>query len=146
MISELAIYLGLFLSAFLAATILPMQSEAVLIGLLISGKPAVLLLFVAISGNVLGSIVNWFLGRQIEHFQNRSWFPVSSQKLEKANQWYQRYGRWSLLMSWAPVIGDPLTVLAGVFREPFRSFLLLITVAKASRYLVLAYVTMKFME
>lgn len=132
-------YVGLFASALVAATILPMQSEAVLAGLLAAGgRPAVLLIVVATVGNVLGSVINWYLGRVLLRFKDRRWFPSSDVQLERAQRWYARYGRWSLLGSWLPVIGDPLTVVAGVMREPLGPFLLLVTVAKGGRYLVLA--------
>lgn len=140
---ELTGYLGLFLAAFGAATLLPLQSEAVLVGLLVSEAYSLpVLLLVATSGNVLGSVVNWWVGRSVEHFRHRRWFPVSEDKLDRAQQAYQRYGRWSLLASWVPIIGDPLTVVAGLMREPFWSFLLIILLAKASRYLVLATLTL----
>lgn len=129
----------LFLSALVAATVLPMQSEAVLVGLLLAGQqPAWLLLLVATAGNVLGSVVNWWLGRGIECFRERRWFPASPEALDRAAGWYRRHGRWSLLLSWVPIIGDPLTVIAGVLREPLPSFLLLVTLAKGGRYLLLA--------
>lgn len=139
----LAGYLGLFFAAFCAATLLPMQSEAVLVGLLISGHYSLwLLLTIAILGNVLGSVVNWWLGRSVERFKDRRWFPVSPRHLAKASVHYQRWGHWSLLLSWVPVIGDPLTLVAGVMREPFWRFLLLVTAAKGARYLVLALLTL----
>ncbi|HRP98429.1 MAG TPA: YqaA family protein [Rhodocyclaceae bacterium] len=138
-----AAYLGLFLSAFGAATLLPLQSEAVLVGLLIHGAHPVWALFaVATVGNVLGSVVNWLLGRYLEHFRTRRWFPVRGRQLDKAQAHYHRFGRWSLLLSWMPFIGDPLTVVAGVMREPLWSFVLIVTVAKAGRYLVLVGVTL----
>jgi membrane protein YqaA with SNARE-associated domain len=140
---ELSVYSGLFLVALLSASILPLQSEAVLVGLLLSNNyPVWLLLTVASVGNVLGSILNWYLGRYIQHFQQRRWFPVKPKQLEKASRWYLKYGKWSLLLSWVPIIGDPLTVIAGVLREPFLPFLLLVTIAKISRYLVLAGITL----
>ena len=140
---ELTSYLGLFLAAFGAASLLPMQSEAVLVGMLLSGKYAALtLLAIATLGNVLGSVLNWLLGRSVERFRHKRWFPVSAQKLDKARQFYLRYGRWSLLLSWVPIIGDPLTLMAGVMREPWWSFLLLVTLAKTGRYLVLAAITL----
>ena len=139
---DLVAYAGLFLSALAAATILPMQSEAVLVGLLASGAYSPwLLLLVASTGNVLGSVINWLLGRFIERFRHRRWFPVSEKALTSSEEWYRRYGKWSLLLSWAPVIGDPLTVVAGVLREPLPMFLLLVTIAKVGRYLVLAAIT-----
>ncbi|WP_137889209.1 YqaA family protein [Pseudomonas sp. 2FE] len=135
-------YLGLFLAAFGAATLLPLQSEAVLAGLLLSDAyPVWALLAVAIVGNVLGSVVNWLLGYYIEHFRHKRWFPVSESQLERAQHWYHRYGRWSLLLSWVPIIGDPLTLVAGVMRESIWSFVLLVTVAKSARYFALAAAT-----
>jgi len=140
---ELTSYLGLFLAAFGAATLLPMQSEAVLVGMLLSDRYVIsTLLAVAIVGNVLGSVLNWVLGRCVERFRHKRWFPVSEAKLAKAQQSYLRYGHWSLLLSWVPIIGDPLTVVAGVMREPFWRFLLLVTLAKGMRYLVLAAVAL----
>jgi membrane protein YqaA with SNARE-associated domain len=137
---------GLFLAAFAAATILPMQSEAALAGLLLAGSlPPASLILVASIGNVLGSMVNWLLGRGIERFRDRSWFPVSSAMLQSATAWYHRYGRWSLLLSWAPVIGDPLTVAAGILREPLWSFVVLVAIAKVARYLAVAAATLSWM-
>lgn len=82
---ELSGYLGLFLAAFGAATLLPMQSEAVLLGLLLTDRYAAwALLAVATTGNVLGSALNWLLGRSIEHYRHKRWFPVSEDKLEQA--------------------------------------------------------------
>lgn len=94
-----------------------------------------LLILVASTGNILGSLVNWLVGRFIAHFEGRRWFPVKREQLAKAEGWYHRYGKWSLLLSWVPVIGDPLTVVAGVLREPLPMFLLLVTIAKVGRYI-----------
>lgn len=140
---ELTSYLGLFVAAFGAATILPLQSEAVLVGMLLSKHyPTILLLLIATMGNVLGSVVNWYLGRSIERFRQRRWFPVSERHFDTAQKTYRRYGRWALLFSWVPIIGDPITVVAGVLREPLWSFLIVVTLAKALRYLVLAAITL----
>src|SRR5690606_33859304 len=98
---ELLAYLTLFVIAFGAATLLPLQSEAVLVGLQLSGYPAVPLVLVAGVGNVLGSTVNWCVGRAIERFRGRRWFPATDAHLERAQRSYRRYGRWSLLLSWA---------------------------------------------
>lgn len=131
-------YLGLFLAALVAATLLPAQSEAVLSGLLLSGHyPVWALLVVATVGNVLGSVINWWLGRSLERFRERRWFPFKPAQIARAQSHYQRWGQWSLLLAWVPIIGDPLTLIAGVMREPFGRFLLLVTLAKGGRYLVL---------
>jgi membrane protein YqaA with SNARE-associated domain len=138
-VSDLAVHAGLFAVAFVAATLLPTQSEIALAGLLIAGEqPAVLLLAVASIGNVAGSAANWALGRGVARWRDRRWFPVRPEALARAEGWYRRWGRWSLLLSWMPVIGDPLTVAAGVLREPLLAFLVLVTVAKVARYLVVA--------
>ena len=137
--TELGIYAGLFLIAFLAATVLPAQSELGLAGLIVSGNHSVVLLVaVASAGNSLGAVVNWGLGRGVERFADRRWFPVRPERLERATGWYRRYGRWSLLLSWAPFVGDPLTVVAGMLREPLASFLALVIVAKTGRYIVVS--------
>jgi membrane protein YqaA with SNARE-associated domain len=141
--SALAAYGGLFLAALVAATILPAQSEAVLAGLLATGSysPALLILVAGI-GNVLGSVINWLFGRGIERFRDTRWFPVSAKNLDRASGWYRTYGWWSLLLSWMPIIGDPLTVAAGIMREPFPRFLLVVSIAKFGRYLALAAIVL----
>lgn len=112
---------------------------------MLSGSYSTILLVITASiGNILGSILNWLLGRRIEHYRNRRWFPVSQTRLERAQAWYIRYGKWSLLLSWAPIIGDPLTVMAGVLREPLLTFTILVSVAKIARYLVLTAITLEW--
>lgn len=134
-------YFLLFISAFGAATLLPLQSEAVLLGLLAQAQSSpYLLLLVATIGNVLGSCVNWFLGFKIEQFKNKKWFPVSERNMLKAEKIYQKYGFWSLLLSWTPIIGDPITLIAGLMKENFWRFLFIVTFAKASRYLFIYWV------
>ena len=136
---DLALLGGLFAIAFVAATILPAQSEMALVGLLAAGAHSpVLLIAIASLGNVLGAIVNWGLGRGVERFRDRSWFPVAPAMLDRASRWYRRYGKWSLLLSWAPFGGDALTVAAGVLREPLWSFLILVAIGKTLRYVALA--------
>lgn len=139
-------YLGLFVAAFVAATLLPVQSEAVLVGLLLAGdQPPWLLVLVASIGNTLGAMVNWWLGRQVERFRDRRWFPFSPAALARATAWYQRWGHWSLGLSWAPIIGDPLTLVAGVLNEPLWRFVLVVGIAKTCRYAALAAITLGLM-
>ena len=135
---------GLFLAAFLAATLLPLQSEAALVALLLAGYPPWLLVLVASLGNISGSILNWGLGRFIERYHERPWFPLKG--LERTQVWYRRYGRWSLLLSWMPIIGDPLTVAAGVMREKFMVFVAIVSLAKTGRYMVLALTAMQLIQ
>ena len=134
---DLAAYAGLFLTSFLAATILTIPSETALVGLLLTKSyPAWLLLVVASIANTLGSLVNWFLGRFAERFRERRWFPIKPGALAKAQAWYEKYGRWSLLLSWLPVVGDPLCFVGGLLRERFLVFLALVGLAKTARYAV----------
>ena len=139
------LFIAAFLAAFLAATILPAQSEAGLAALILASPASVILLVATASlGNVLGSLVNWYLGRGINRFTGKRWFPANAQ-LSRATNWYSRYGRWSLLLSWVPVIGDPLTVVAGIMREPLLRFLLIVGIAKTSRYIVVALLALQWL-
>ena len=137
--TDLAAYAGLFLAAFLAATLIPAQSGSVLGGLVVLGQqPAYALVAVASLGNILGSMLNWLIGRGVERFRGRKWFPASQAQLDRAQQRYQRFGYWSLLLAWVPVIGDPLTLVAGIMREPLWRFLILVSIGKMGRYIALA--------
>ena len=129
-------YLALFSSAFLAATILPFASEALLFALLREGGHALALLAVATAGNTLGSVVNWWLGRYLLRFRDRRWFYFKPAQIERAQRWFQRYGFWTLLMAWAPIVGDALTLIAGVMKVRLPLFLLLVGIGKGARYAV----------
>jgi len=133
-------YFQLFLISFLAATILPFSSEVVLTTMYLSNsfETYFLLIFASI-GNIMGSITNWYLGKKISLFQNRKWFPVSPDQLERSRKYFQKYGLWSLLLAWVPIIGDPLTLLAGVLKVRFSIFLLLVSISKISRYVFILY-------
>ena len=136
--NEIYELLSLFAISFLAATILPAQSEMVLAGLQVAGKSStVALVSVAILGNVLGAVVNWFLGKYLIHFQDRKWFPVKEKMINKATTFYQKWGVWTLLLAWMPFIGDPFTLVAGIFRTNIWLFLVLVTIGKAGRYLAI---------
>ena len=132
------IYAGLFLSSFISATVLPGSSEAVLLALLAMGHgdPAALLA-VATAGNVLGSVSIWVLGRFCAGLRDRPWFPVSADAYDRAVGWFRRWGVWSLLLSWVPLAGDGITLVAGLLRVHLLTFLLLITLSKLARYSVL---------
>ena len=141
----LAGYAGLFAAAFVAATILPAQSELLLGAMLVSGRfDIAVLLAVATVGNVLGSVVNWVLGRYFAHYRERRWFPASPSTMAGAEAWFARFGPAVLLLSWVPVMGDPLTLVAGVLRMRFAAFLLVVTLAKGGRYLALAFAVLNW--
>lgn len=133
--ADLAAYAGLFLLSLIAATLLPAQSEiavATMHG--VGGYSPLGLVVVATAGNVLGSTINWAMGRFLLHYRDRRWFPVSHAHLDRATRWYHRFGVWSLLLAWLPVVGDPLTLVAGILRVPLPVFLALVTVGKTARY------------
>ncbi|MCS6780677.1 MAG: DedA family protein [Geminicoccaceae bacterium] len=132
-------WLGLFANAFLAATILPIASEPLAIGLVASGRNPWIVWLVATIGNAAGAVVGWWLGRAAMRWRDRPWFPASRTSLERAERWFARWGRPALLASWLPIVGDALTVVAGALRTPLGPFLLLVGLGKAARYaLVLA--------
>jgi membrane protein YqaA with SNARE-associated domain len=126
----------LFISAFAASTILPMSSEVVLGTLALAGATDVwILLAVATAGNTFGAVVNWGIGRYASTWRTRlHWLEEA--KFERACRWFNRWGIWCLLLSWLPVVGDPLTLVAGVLRTAFVPFVVLVLVGKAARYLV----------
>ena len=135
-----AAYLTLFLTAFGAATILPGFSEVAFTALLLQTPtdwPT--LLAIATAGNTLGGIANWILGRFLLHWQDRKWFPVSRRRLDQASALFARFGYPLLLLSWLPIIGDPITLAAGVLRARFWPFAILVLAGKTARYAALAW-------
>ena len=131
---------GLFLGAFLAATILPFSSEIMLVAALQAGEaPVWLLVSVAAAGNILGAVVNWWLGGALLYWQDRRWFPFSPKAIERASEQFRRYGQWSLLFAFVPFIGDPLTLVAGLLRMKFWPFLVLVSIGKTARYVFIGW-------
>lgn len=137
-------YAALAVGAFLASTLLPLSSEAMLAALVAArGSDLAVLFIVALVANTAGSCINWLLGRYLLHWQNRRWFPIKPAALHRAQAWFARWGQWSLLLSWLPVVGDPLTLAAGVLRVPFARFLLLTAIGKAARYAAVVWLALK---
>jgi membrane protein YqaA with SNARE-associated domain len=131
-------YVGLFTAAFLAATILPLSSEVVLSALLLSGLSPAALVTTATAGNVLGSLVNYVTGYWGGLLVVKKWLGMSEDAFVRAEQRFVKYGLFSLLFAWVPVIGDPLTVVAGVLRVRLRWFIVLVAVGKWLRYVVIS--------
>jgi membrane protein YqaA with SNARE-associated domain len=136
-------YAGLLIAAFLAATILPLSSEVVLTALLLSGLSPTTLVMTATAGNVLGSLTNYALGYWAGLNVIKKWLRMSEEEFIKAEQRFQKYGLVSLCFAWVPVIGDPLTVIAGVLRIRMLWFAPLVAAGKLTRYVVIAYLTLK---
>lgn len=132
-------YVGLFATAFLAATLIPVSSEVVLGALTAAeGFDIWILVAVATAGNTLGSVLNWLLGRYCLHWRDRRWFPFKQATLERAAERFNRFGLWSLLLAWLPIVGDPLTFAAGMFGVRFPIFVTLVAIGKAARYIAVA--------
>jgi membrane protein YqaA with SNARE-associated domain len=132
-------YLGLFATALLSATLIPVSSEVVLAALTAAQEFDIwLLVAIATTGNTLGSVINWLLGRYCLHWRNRSWFPINPITLERATERFNRYGVWSLLLAWIPIVGDPLTFVAGILGVRFPIFVALVAIGKAARYIAVA--------
>ena len=132
-------YLSLFIVSFLAATILPFSSEVILATYLLSETyNKFMLIFFASFGNILGSIFNWFLGIYFLKFQDKKWFPFTNAQIDRSSRWFIKYGKWSLLFAWVPIIGDPITFIAGTMRIKFLIFLLLVSFGKIMRYVFIS--------
>ncbi len=131
--------LSLSALAFGAATLLPLSSEVAMATAIKAGSaPLILIVAAASVGNVAGSCVNWWLGREARRFEDRPWFPFSRTSLASASERFARYGQPILLLAWLPVIGDPLTFAAGALRVPFLRFFILVALGKVVRYAILA--------
>ena len=132
------IYISLFTVAFMVATIVPFGSEMYFATLLSFNKYNNLLLLIAAStGNVLGSVFNWECGYYVNYFIKKPWFPIKKEKIKKGTEIFNKYGKWSLLLSWAPFIGDPITFVAGTLRFSLIPFLILVSIGKVGRYLII---------
>jgi membrane protein YqaA with SNARE-associated domain len=133
-------YASLFTAAFLSATILPGSSEVVLVMLAFERKLDVsMLLLVATVANTLGSVVGWIMGRWFAALSGRRWFPASPAQMERASRWFGRYGIWALALAWVPIVGDALTIVAGVLRVNLGIFTALVGLGKALRYVAVLY-------
>uniref|UniRef100_A0A486XXE7 Probable membrane protein YPO3302 n=1 Tax=Rheinheimera sp. BAL341 TaxID=1708203 RepID=A0A486XXE7_9GAMM len=133
------VYFSLFFSGLLAATLFPASSEVLLLTLSQQGYAPLGLFIAATTGNTLGSCINWYLGLKLTTFQHKRWFPVAPAALARAQLQFQRFGYWSLLFAWLPLVGDPLTLIAGVLKVRFSLFVLLVALGKAGRYALLIW-------
>ncbi|MBQ0795483.1 MULTISPECIES: YqaA family protein [Zhongshania] len=127
-------YLLMFITAFGAATLLPFYSEILLVAQLNAGLSPAWLWVAATLGNTLGAGINWWMGMKLSHYSDRKWFPARKSDLIRAQNWFTRYGKWTLLMSWMPIGGDALTVVGGIMRISAVPFFILVGIGKGLRY------------
>lgn len=136
-------YPALFVVGFLAATLLPLGSEWLLVTLLLNGYDPAGSVLTATLGNTLGACTTWLVGRY-----GGDWFlgrllRISAQRQQHAEDWYRRYGAVSLLLSWLPVVGDPLCLVGGLLKVRFSLFVLLAGGGKLLRYAAVAWLTLR---
>jgi membrane protein YqaA with SNARE-associated domain len=141
-VTDLAIYAWIFSGALIAGTILPFLpgfSELALAGVLAAGQgDPWLLVLSATVGNIIGSIINYFIGRYVSGLAGRRWFPATEAQMQRASAAFNRRGVWILLMAWLPAVGDLITTVAGLLRTDFKLFLVLISIGKFLRYFAIA--------
>jgi membrane protein YqaA with SNARE-associated domain len=144
--SSIEVYIILFTSSFASSTILPGHSEITLTALITEKKYEIFyLVFFASLGNVLGSVLNWYLGLYFLKFKNKKWFPFKENQINKVSKSFLKYGKWSLLLSWVPFIGDALTLVAGMFRVPLHQFIIIVSVAKIGRYIFVSLIALSIL-
>ncbi len=135
------VYTTLFFISLLAATLLPGGSEALLLYNILEGYDLFLLLLVATIGNTTGSLINYFLGHKgADYLLHKG--VLDSSSLQKGYHFFEKYGIWALLLSWVPIIGDPITLVAGVLKYDIKSFIMIVFFAKGVRYLIVAYIVL----
>ena len=136
------IYLSLFTLSLMVATIIPFASEALLVSAILANKYNIWLLLISASlGNILGSVINWICGHYFTHLIKKKWIPINQKQIDKASSYFSKYGKWSLLFSWVPFIGDPITFVAGTLKYSFLSFLILVSIGKIGRYITVYFLT-----
>ena len=139
-------YLALFALSFTAATLLPIGSEWLLAALIFKGGDPLILVTIATLGNLLGAVSTWLVGRYGGDFLIRRCLRIEAEAQRRAEERYARYGIWSLLLSWVPLIGDPLCLIAGIFRVRLALFIPLVGAGKLGRYLLLAWAVVTGMK
>lgn len=128
------VYLTLFFSAFISATLFPLGSEALLIYDIKEGYNIYLLLFFATLGNSFGSILNYYLGLKGEEYLIEKKL-LNEKYIDISKRYFDKYGFITILFSWLPIIGDPITFVAGILKYNFKKFVILVIISKFSRYL-----------
>lgn len=143
--------LTLFTSGFLAATLLPVGSEPVLVAYLLNASspdwwPTVIVAILVMgAGNTLGGMVTYAMGRGVRilwNSRNRT-EPVTPEQRRRSTRWLDRWGPWGLLLAWVPVVGDPLCLVAGAMRLPVLTSFLAMALGKLARYVVVASVVLQ---
>jgi len=136
-------YAAMFGLSFMASTLLPLGSEWLLLSLVVLGYSPVLTVAVATLGNTLGACTTYAIGRWGGRELVQRVFHMKPSTLERGHRLYERYGSWSLLFSWLPVVGDPLCAVGGFFKHAWPAFLVRVAAVKLARYVAVAWLTLK---
>lgn len=135
-------YAAIFTVSLLASTLLPLGSEWLLVALLLNGFSPLATVIVATAGNTLGACTTYAVGRYGGHALAARWLSIKQADLERSQKLYARYGCWTLLFSWLPVIGDPLCAFSGFFKMRLPLFAGLVLTGKLARYSAVAWLTL----
>jgi len=135
--------LSLFLISFCASTLLPLGSEWFLVMLLLQGSNPVAAVIIATLGNSLGAGTSYLIGYYGGDWLAKKLLRIDKKQQLRAESWFNRYGSWSLLLTWLPIIGDPLCLVSGMLRTPAVRFSLLVTTGKGLRYSFLTLLTLQ---
>jgi membrane protein YqaA with SNARE-associated domain len=139
-------YPALFAVSFLASTLIPLGSEWLLVAMLLNRSDPIMAVAVATLGNTLGAGATWAIGLYGSPFLIRRVLRIDAAAEASAVRFYRRYGVWSLLFSWLPVIGDPLCLAGGILKVGFGRFSLLVFTGKLARYAALTWLTLGGMQ
>jgi membrane protein YqaA with SNARE-associated domain len=132
------LWVSLFVTSFLAATLLPLPSEGAVVGAVLAGAAPVMVVLVATAGNTLGAMTGYGLGRMGRLDVVRRRLGVNDAAMARAKRWFERWGWPVLLLTWVPIVGDPLTVVAGVMGARWWVFVILVALGKLARYAAVA--------
>jgi membrane protein YqaA with SNARE-associated domain len=135
--------LSLFLLSFCASTLLPLGSEWLLVALLLKGNNPINTVLIATIGNSLGAATSYLIGRWGSNWLIEKLLRVDAARQQHAEVWFERYGSWALLLSWLPLVGDPLCLVSGMLKTPPLRFGILVSGGKGLRYLTVALLTLQ---
>jgi len=139
-------YPSLFFLSFLAATLLPLGSEWLLAAMLLQRHDPLAVVMVATVGNYLGACTTYWIGIYGGSLAIEKILRIDTAARGRAERFFGRYGSWSLLLSWLPVVGDPLCLAGGLLRVPYVRFSVLVAIGKFARYATVAWLTLQGME
>jgi len=132
---------SLFFSALLSATLLPGSSEILLVYKLSQGNDPLRLLISATTGNLIGSLITYYMGIGGNQLLHKRWLGINERRLKKAKEWFNKWGVYSLFLAWLPIVGDALCLFAGLMKVSIKQFILFVGIGKLARYSFIIFLT-----